>query len=109
MLMPSTPDACGQCRACQQIIGQIHPDLLIIQPDDSQTQRPQIKIERIREIEHHVIYRPLLAERKICLIDNADCLTISAANALLKTLEEPPDHCLFILRHQQAHGTPDNN
>ena len=92
-----SPDACGQCRTCQQILGNIHPDVLFIEPDESQGQHPQIKIERVREIEHHVIYRPLIGLRKICVIDNADRLTIGAGNALLKTLEEPPDHCLFIL------------
>ncbi len=94
---PLMPDACGQCRACRQIITSIHPDVLFIQPDEGQGQHPQIKIERVREIEHHVIYRPLIGLRKICVIDHADRLTIGAANALLKTLEEPPDHCLFIL------------
>jgi len=93
----SPPDACGTCRTCQQIVGHIHPDILFIQPDEGQSQHPQIKIERVREIEHHVIYRPLLGMKKICLIDDADRLTIGAANALLKTLEEPPDHCLFLL------------
>ena len=93
----SSPDACGQCHTCQQILGNIHPDILVIEPDETQGQNPQIKIERVREIEHHVIYRPLIGLRKICLIDNADRLTIGAANALLKTLEEPPDHCLFVL------------
>ncbi len=96
-MLNSRPDACGQCRTCQQITTSIHPDILFIQPDEGQTQHPQIKIERVREIEHHVIYKPLIGLRKICLIDQADRLTIGAANALLKTLEEPPDHCLFIL------------
>ncbi len=95
--LDSSPDACGQCRACHQIATNIHPDVLFIQPEVGQGQHPQIKIERVREIEHHVIYRPLIGMRKICLIDQADRLTIGAANALLKTLEEPPDHCLFIL------------
>ena len=92
-----TPDACGQCRTCQQILDNIHPDVLFIQPDEGQGQHPQIKIEQVREIEQHVIYRPLIGLRKICIIDQADEMTIGAANALLKTLEEPPDHCLFIL------------
>jgi len=92
-----TPDACGTCRACQQIMAHIHPDVLFIQPEEGQGQHPQIKIERVREIEHHVIYRPLLGMKKICMIDNADRLTVGAGNALLKTLEEPPDHCLFLL------------
>ena len=55
------------------------------------------KLNGFAKLNINVIYRPLIGLRKICLIDNADRLTIGAANALLKTLEEPPDHCLFIL------------
>jgi len=90
-------DACGRCRSCHQMIAHTHPDFLSIQPDQEQTRHPQIKIEQVREIEHHIIYRPLVAQRKICLINDADQLTTAAANALLKTLEEPPDHSMFIL------------
>jgi len=90
------PDSCGQCRACSQIEANLHPDFITITPEEDKA-NPQIKIERIRDIEHHVIYRPFMASRKICLIDDADRLTTSAANALLKTLEDPPDHSLFIL------------
>ncbi len=93
----TVPDSCGHCRSCQQIMAHIHPDVLFIQPDHEKGARPHITIDSVREIEHHVIYRPLIGLRKICLIDDADRLTIGAANALLKTLEEPPDHCLFIL------------
>ena len=90
------PDPCGECQSCYQIDAQIHPDYLYIRPD-AEGPNPQIRIERVREIEHHVVYRPLVGTRKICLIDEVDRLTIGAANALLKTLEEPPDHCLFLL------------
>ncbi|RMH35374.1 MAG: DNA polymerase III subunit delta' [Nitrospirae bacterium] len=91
------PDSCGTCRACRHILAEIHPDYLCIRPEHGQSATPQIKIEQIREIEHHVIYRPLSGARKACLIDDADRMTSSAANALLKTLEEPPDHSLFVL------------
>ncbi len=93
----SAPDACGTCRSCHQVEQTIHPDCLIIQPEDGQKQNPKIKIDQIREIEHLVIYRPLIGSHKICLIDEAETMTIEAANALLKTLEDPPDHCLFLL------------
>ena len=93
----STPDACGNCRSCHQVEQTIHPDCLIIQPEDGQKQTPKIKIDQIRAIEHLVIYRPLVGSHKVCLIDEADTMTIEAANALLKTLEDPPDHCLFLL------------
>ena len=92
----SQPDSCGHCRACEQIGSGIHPDLLVIEPEQDKA-NPQIKIDRVREIERHVIYRPLLSARKICIIDDADRLTANAANAFLKTLEDPPEHSLFIL------------
>ena len=93
----STPDACGTCRACHQVEQAIHPDYVIIQPEDGQKQNPKIKVDQIRAIEHLVIYRPLVGSHKVCLIDEADMMTTEAANALLKTLEDPPDHCLFLL------------
>lgn len=91
-----TPDACGLCRSCHQVAHAIHPDLLMIQPDE-QKHNPKIPINQIRDIEHLVIYRPLVGSHKVCLIDQADSMTQEAANALLKTLEDPPDHCLFLL------------
>ncbi len=90
------PDPCGTCRSCQQIQAHTHPDFHEIDPD-RELANPQIKIEQIRELEHQIIYRPLLAARKVCLIDDADRMTLGAANALLKTLEEPPDHSLLLL------------
>ena len=93
----SAPDACGTCQSCHQVDQAIHPDCLFIQPEDSQKQQPKIKIDQIRAIEHLAIYRPLIGSHKICLIDEADTMTLEAANALLKTLEDPPDHCLFLL------------
>ncbi|HEY6085898.1 MAG TPA: DNA polymerase III subunit delta' [Nitrospira sp.] len=98
-------DACGICRSCQQVQARTHPDFFIIEPD-KELATPQIKIEQIRDIEQQVVYRPLIGERKICLIDEADRMTISAANALLKTLEEPPDHCLFLLISSRPAALP---
>ena len=92
----SQSDSCGHCRACEQIDSGAYPDLLVIEPEQDKA-NPQIKIDRVREIERHVIYRPLLSARKICLIDDADRLNANAANAFLKTLEDPPEHSLFIL------------
>jgi DNA polymerase-3 subunit delta' len=91
-----TIDACGTCRSCRQIESRTHPDFFVIEPD-CEAATPQIKIEQVREIEQQIMYRPLIGERKICLINKADCMTIGAANALLKTLEEPPDHSLFLV------------
>ena len=98
-------DSCGACRSCLQIQARTHPDFFIIEPDPEQASQ-QIKIEQVREIEHQIMYRPLIGERKICLIDNADRMTIGAANALLKTLEEPPAHSLFLVISSRLAALP---
>ena len=98
-------DSCGACRSCQQIEARTHPDFFVIEPDPEQASQ-QIKIEQIREIEHQIMYRPLIGERKICLINDADHMTIGAANALLKTLEEPPAHSLFLLISSRPAALP---
>ena len=98
-------DSCGTCRSCQQIEARTHPDFFVIEPDPEQATQ-QIKIEQVREIEHQIMYRPLIGERKICLINDADRMTIGAANALLKTLEEPPDHSLFLLISSRPAALP---
>lgn len=98
-------DSCGRCRSCLQIAARTHPDYFVIEPDPKAA-TPQIKIEQVRGIEQQFVYRPLIGERKICLIDDADRLTIGAANALLKTLEEPPGDSLFILVTSRLHALP---
>lgn len=98
-------DSCGTCRSCRQIESRTHPDFFVVEPDREQAAR-QIKIEQIREIEHQIMYRPLIGERKICLIDDADRMTIGAANALLKTLEEPPAHSLFLVISSRPAALP---
>lgn len=104
-LQTEAQDSCGRCRSCLQIAARTHPDYFVIEPDPK-TATPQIKIDQVREIEQQFVYRPLVGERKICLIDDADRLTIGAANALLKTLEEPPGHSLFILVTSRLHALP---
>ena len=98
-------DACGTCQSCRHIDARTHPDYFVIEPD-RELATPQIKIEQIREIEQQIIYRPLVGDRKICIIDDADRMTIGAANALLKTLEEPPDHSLFLLISSRPASLP---
>lgn len=98
-------DACGSCRACSQIAARTHPDFFLIEPDQDMA-NPQIKIEQIRELEQQIVYRPLISQRKVYIIDEADRMTLGAANALLKTLEEPASHSLFILVSSRPAALP---
>jgi DNA polymerase III subunit delta' len=99
------PDACGLCRSCMQIEAHTHPDFILIEPD-RELANPQIKIEQIRGLEQQIIYRPLIGAFKIVLIDESDRMTIGAANALLKTLEEPPAHSIFVLTTSRPYALP---
>ncbi|MDE3226491.1 MAG: DNA polymerase III subunit delta' [Nitrospirota bacterium] len=99
------PDACGTCRACTQIDARTHPDFLVIEPDREMA-NPQIKIEQVRQLEEQIVYRPLVSPWKIYLLDDADRLTQGAANALLKTLEEPAAHSLFLLVSSRPSALP---
>ena len=87
---------CGQCLACRKIDHQNHPDLHILEPDGN-----SIKIEQIRSFQRELNFKPLEAPRKICIIEQADAMTVGAANALLKTLEEPRGDTLLILLSAQ--------
>jgi DNA polymerase-3 subunit delta' len=98
-------DACGLCRSCVQIEARTHPDFLAVEPD-RELANPQIKIEQIRELEQQIVYQPLVARKKVFLIDEADRMNLHAANALLKTLEEPPDHSVLLLISSRPSALP---
>jgi len=90
-------DACGTCPSCRRMQAGTHPDFLVIGPEESKT---QIKIEQIRELRRLTEYPPLGGGWRVVLIKPAEALTAvsdAAANALLKTLEEPPDRHLLVL------------
>jgi DNA polymerase-3 subunit delta' len=90
-------DACGACPSCQRLNAGTHPDFLVISPEGSQA---QIKIEQIRELRRLTGYPPLGGGWRVVLIKPAEALSAlndAAANALLKTLEEPPDRHLLVL------------
>ncbi|MBI2082514.1 MAG: hypothetical protein HYT76_03000 [Deltaproteobacteria bacterium] len=73
--------------------GKNHPDFILIQPDGE-----SIRVEAIHQVQRRILYKPLEAERLVVFIEEAHKMTEAAANALLKTLEEPPPYLLFLLR-----------
>ena len=90
--VPEPPDACGICRSCRQIEAGSHPDVTILTATGEKGET-----DHTREIEARFIYRPLIGRQKIVILDNVDLLRREAANALLKTIEEPPPDSLIVL------------
>ena len=96
-------EACGRCESCKLLAGGTHPDLLRISRPEGKSFIPvELFIgpqeKRMREgLCHDIAMKPFLGGRKVALIDDADYLNVEGANALLKTLEEPPPRCLMIL------------
>jgi len=84
-------DPCGTCENCQAFGGNRHPDLVEV---DAAT---YTGVDHIREIREGARVAPALSEYKTYVIDEVHMLSKSAANALLKTLEEPPAHVIFVL------------
>jgi DNA polymerase-3 subunit delta' len=87
-------DPCGVCPSCLQVNALSHPDLLLVQkPED----KHELPIKLIRELCLELGLKPMTGTRRIAIVDDADDLNEEAANAFLKTLEEPPDRAVLIL------------
>lgn len=91
-------DSCGQCRKTD---AGTHPDVIRIGLEDEAS---EIKIAQIREAIRMLDFRPLEGTSKVFIIDPANLLNASSANALLKGLEEPPDNSYFILITNSLHA-----
>lgn len=91
---PGGDDACGTCAQCTRVAAGTHPDLKIVGRDE---ERRDIRTEQARELTRWLGLRPLMAERKVAIIDDAECLNEHGQNALLKTLEEPPGAAVLVL------------
>ncbi len=94
---------CGQCRACHLIQAKSHPDLRWIEPEEI---GQMIKIDQIREVVDFVNETALLGGYRIVVISPASAMNMNAANALLKSLEEPTPKTVLILICNQSVRLP---
>ncbi len=87
------PFACGRCRPCRLIGAGQYPDVVLVQAAEGK----DLKIEAIRTLLKEAHYRPYEGRKRVFIVDNADHMTAGAANALLKTLEEPAETLVMVL------------
>lgn len=83
---------CNDCKSCIEFNNDNNPDFMQIKPDGK-----AIKIEQIRQMQEKILEKPIVSDKKIYIIDDADLMTKEAQNCLLKTLEEPPKYAIIIL------------
>lgn len=99
-LTPVNGSPCGQCEVCKTLENQNNVDILEIDAASNNG------VEEIRALRENVYYRPTVGKYKVYIVDEVHMLTTSAFNALLKTLEEPPAHVVFILATTEVHKIP---
>ncbi|HBK02375.1 MAG TPA: DNA polymerase III subunit gamma/tau [Clostridiales bacterium] len=99
-LHPVNGSPCGECEVCKALNDPSNLDILEIDAASNN------KVENIREIRDKVQYPPVAAKYKVYIIDEVHMLTTEAFNALLKTLEEPPKHAVFVLATTEPHKLP---
>ncbi len=93
---------CGECRACRLIAEDKHPDVRVIRPEMSARGAPSLKIEQIRQLQQELSLSAYEARYKIAILSRFDAANASAANAFLKTLEEPPSNVILLLTAADA-------
>lgn len=99
-LNPNNGDPCNQCEICKEILSGSSTDVLEIDAASNNS------VDNVREIRDEVVYAPSKAKYKVYIIDEVHMLSSGAFNALLKTLEEPPSHVVFILATTEPHKLP---
>ncbi len=97
---PVNGNPCGVCEACRAIDSGAAPDVLEMDAASNNG------VDNIRDIRDEVVYSPSALRYRVYIIDEVHMLSVSAFNALLKTLEEPPEHVIFILATTELQKLP---
>jgi DNA polymerase-3 subunit delta' len=92
-LEPREAEGCGRCKPCRGIADRSFCDLVFLEPDGQ-----VIKIEQIRELERVLAFKPQFGKYRVTVVREAEKMTMEAANAFLKTLEEPPPGNVLVLQ-----------
>ncbi len=101
---------CGECPSCRRVAALTHPDVHVVMPESEDARllatwsskeadkaSDEIKIDQIRQAQESLSLKPSEGSKKILIVDGAETLNMTAQNAFLKTLEEPPGDTLIIL------------
>lgn len=91
-------DACGQCHSCQLWAAGTHPDFMICQPEENSR---QIRIDNVRRVNELIFQTPQISRCQVVIMRPAEVMNTNAANALLKTLEEPPGESFILLETER--------
>ena len=92
LICAADPPGCAACSTCRRALGGAHPDVIEVEPDGT-----FIVVAQIAELIREAFRSPFEAERKVIIVSEADRMNETAANKLLKTLEEPADRTHFVL------------
>lgn len=96
---------CGQCRSCRHIAHGTHPDVRLVEAEGERDgRRGMLRIDQIRELQRAAALAPMEARYKVFVLRELELANLPAANALLKTLEEPPDHVRLLLTSARPHA-----
>jgi DNA polymerase-3 subunit delta' len=94
---------CQVCRPCRLIARDAHPDVRVIEPELSSSGRTEtLKIEQVRALQKELALSPYEGRYRVAILTRFEKASIGAANALLKTLEEPPDRVVLVLTADSA-------
>ena len=92
-------DACGKCQSCKQAMNHNQPDIIKVTHEKPNT----ISIDDIREqVNNDIVIKPYSSRYKIYIIADADMMSVQAQNAILKTIEEPPEYAVIMLLTENA-------
>lgn len=98
---PIDGSPCGECEVCKALFSTANLDILEIDAASNNG------VDEIRDLRERIMYPPVSGKYKVYIVDEVHMLSIAAFNALLKTLEEPPAHAIFILATTEVQKIPD--